>query len=133
REGILTLQEELKSVDPIYYNQVDIQNPQRIIRALEIYHSTGKPFSSFRTGEKKNRPFKTILIGLNTSRDLLYNRINQRVDIMVNNGLLKEVSNLLPYKNLNSLNTVGYTEIFRFLDGEYSLETAIDLIKQNSR
>lgn len=133
KEGILVLQEELKSVDPTYYSQVDIQNPQRIIRALEIYHSVGKPFSSFRTGERKTRPFKSILIGLNTSRDLLYDRINQRVDSMINNGLLKEVSNLTPQKELNSLNTVGYTEIFKFLNNEFSLEIAIELIKQNSR
>src|SRR5690606_18682335 len=116
-----------------YYNEVEINNPQRVIRALEIYYSTGKPFSSFRTGIKKERDFKSILIGLNTDREELYNRINKRVDIMMQEGLLEEVKSLIPYRNLNSLDTVGYSEIFRYLDGEISQQEAVDQIKQNTR
>lgn len=131
--GLSDLQDELKLVDPIYYAQVDIQNPQRIIRALEIYQSSGKPFSSFRKGKTTNRPFKSIIIGLNMDREDLYKRINERVDLMIKDGLIEEVKLLADYKQLNSLNTVGYSEIFNAIDEKYSLDRAIELIKQNTR
>lgn len=131
--GLSDLQDELKLVDPIYYAQVDIQNPQRIIRALEVYQSSGKPFSSFRKGKTTNRPFKSIIIGLNMDREDLYKRINERVDLMIKDGLIEEVKLLADYKQLNSLNTVGYSEIFNAIDEKYSLDRAIELIKQNTR
>jgi len=133
KEGIGSLQEDLLKHDPVYYHEVEINNPQRVIRALEIYHSTGKPFSSFRTGIKKERNFDSILIGLNSEREELYNRINKRVDLMIQEGLLDEVKSLAAYKELNSLNTVGYSELFKFLDEESSLQEAIEHIKQNTR
>src|SRR6476661_5089421 len=111
QDGLATLQEELKSVDPLYYAEVDIHNPQRVIRALEVFYSSGKPFSSFRKGALQSRDFKTILIGLNTEREELYQRINLRVDLMLKEGLINEVKSLQAYKHLNSLNTVGYSEI----------------------
>jgi len=133
QDGLATLQEELKSVDPLYYAEVDIHNPQRVIRALEVFYSSGKPFSSFRKGALQSRDFKTILIGLNTEREELYQRINLRVDLMLKEGLINEVKSLQAYKHLNSLNTVGYSEIFKALDGETSIEQAVNLIKQNTR
>ncbi|MFD2162566.1 tRNA (adenosine(37)-N6)-dimethylallyltransferase MiaA [Paradesertivirga mongoliensis] len=132
-EGILALQEKLRVLDPDYYEQVDLSNPQRLIRALEVSISTGKPFSSFRTNQPEPRPFNIIPIGLNTERRLLYHRINHRVDQMVEAGLLDEVERLIPFRHLNALNTVGYTEIFDFFDNKKSLEEAIDSIKQNTR
>lgn len=132
-EGISALQSELQEIDPTYYAEVDIHNPQRIIRALEVYHATGKPFSSFRTGLKKERPFKSIIIGLDTPREELYARINKRVDLMIAQGLVEEVKALQDDKHLNSLNTVGYSEIFDYLDGRITLPKAIDAIKQNTR
>lgn len=131
--GLTDLQKELELVDPLYYAQVDIQNPQRIIRALEVYHSSGKPFSSFRKTELQKRSFKFIMIGLNTDRKILYDRINSRVDQMILHGLLDEVISLKEYKNLNALRTVGYSEIFNYLEGNNSLSEAIELIKQNTR
>lgn len=131
--GIKYLQDELKSIDPIYYDEVDKNNPQRLIRALEVYEATGKPFSDFRNRVNKKRPFNIIKIGLNSDRQSLYQNINNRVDIMINQGLIQEVKNLIPYRHLNPLNTVGYSEIFDFLDGLYSLEEAIQKIKQNTR
>lgn len=132
-KGISYLQEELKKVDEIYYNQVDKFNPQRIIRALEVYKHTGKPFSSFRKKEKKNRPFETINLLINTNREVLYQRINQRVDKMMIDGLLKEAENLYLYKQLNALNTVGYKELFNYFDEDGTLENAVEQIKQNTR
>ena len=132
-KGITHLQEELKLKDEVYYNQVDLNNPQRIMRALEVCIHTQKPYSSFRTKEKKQRLFNTINILINTEREVLYARINKRVDIMMRNGLLEEVKGLYPFKHLNALNTVGYKELFDFIDGKYSLEDAVNLIKQNSR
>ena len=132
-KGITHLQEELKLKDEVYYNQVDLNNPQRIMRALEVCIHTQKPYSSFRTKEKKQRSFNTINILINTEREVLYARINKRVDIMMRNGLLEEVKGLYPFKHLNALNTVGYKELFDFIDGKYTLEEAINLIKQNSR
>jgi len=132
-KGITYLQEELKLKDEVYYNQVDLNNPQRIMRALEVCIHTQKPYSSFRTKEKKQRSFNTINILINTEREALYARINKRVDIMMQNGLLEEVKGLYPFKHLNALNTVGYKELFDFIDGKCSLEEAVNLIKQNSR
>ena len=131
--GITPLQEELKSVDPAYYNEVDINNPQRVIRALEVYRSTGQPFSSYRKATTNKRPFNCIKIALDLPREVLYNRINARVDIMVAQGLIDEVRALLPYRHLNALNTVGYSELFDHFDGKSDLNTAIELIKQNTR
>ncbi|HEX8377933.1 MAG TPA: tRNA (adenosine(37)-N6)-dimethylallyltransferase MiaA [Pedobacter sp.] len=133
QEGILPLQEKLQELDPIYYQGVDLNNPQRLIRALEVSISSGQPYSSFRTNHVQSRPFNLIKIGLNTNRETLYNRINARVDSMVKAGLIDEVKNLLPYKSLNALNTVGYSEIFDALDGNASMEVAIQNIKQNTR
>lgn len=132
-KGLTYLQEKLKQLDEVYYNQVDLNNPQRIMRALEVCIHTQKPYSSFRTKEKKQRSFNTINILINTEREALYARINKRVDIMMQNGLLEEVKSLYPYKHLNALNTVGYKELFDFIDGKCSLEEAVNLIKQNSR
>lgn len=132
-KGLIYLQEELKQLDEVYYHQVDLNNPQRIMRALEVCIHNNKPYSSFRTKEKKQRPFDTINILINTERETLYARINKRVDMMMQNGLLEEVKSLYPYKHLNALNTVGYKELFDFMDGKYTLEDAINLIKQNSR
>lgn len=132
-QGISPLQQELEKIDPEYYQTADVNNPQRVIRALEVFYSSGKPFSSFRTGIKRKRAFKIVLIGLNMDREKLYDRINQRVDIMIEQGLIDEVKSLIPYQNLNSLNTVGYTEIFDYLNGNINLERAVELVKQNSR
>jgi len=132
-KGLDFLQEELKTADPVYYAQVDINNPHRVIRALEVIRETGKPFSSFRTSAVRHRSFNMVKIALNMPRQVLYNRINQRVDAMMEQGLLEEVTSLLPYRGYNALNTVGYSEIFDYLDGQTDLPTAIALIKQNTR
>jgi tRNA dimethylallyltransferase len=132
-KGIAWLQEELKAADLICYEQVDLNNPQRIIRALEVIKTSGKPFSSFHTANVKQRPFKAVKIGLNLPRELLYQRINLRVDAMIREGLIEEVKSLLPYRDYNALNTVGYSEIFDYLDRITDLETAIALVKQNTR
>ena len=124
---------ELKLLDPDYYKIVDLKNHKRVIHALEICYMTGKTYTSFRTQEKKTRPFRMIKIGLTRDREELYARINQRVDIMMEQGLLDEVKQVYPYRQLNSLNTVGYKELFNYLDGEWALPFAIDKIKQNSR
>ncbi|WP_299284391.1 tRNA (adenosine(37)-N6)-dimethylallyltransferase MiaA [uncultured Mucilaginibacter sp.] len=131
--GLEYLQNQLKILDPEYYEQVDLQNPQRIIRALEISASTGKPFSSFLTKTKKERDFKIIKIGINPERAILYERINNRVDEMVKNGLVKEASDLLPQQHLNALNTVGYKEIFDAFNKKTPVKEALTLIKQNTR
>jgi len=131
--GITYLQQRLKIADPVYYEQVDIHNPQRLIRALEVFEHTGKPFSSYRKSTVNNRPFRVVKIGLNLPRDILYQRINDRVDAMLRQGLVDEVINLLPYRHLNALNTVGYSELFDYIDRKIDLETAADLIKQNTR
>ncbi len=132
-KGIVYLQEKLKLADPVYYQQVDLNNPQRIIRALEVTESTGKPFSSYRKAETNKRPFQIIKIGLNLPREVLYQRINQRVDDMITQGLVEEARSLLPYRDLNALNTVGYAELFDYFDGKTDLKTAVELIKQNTR
>jgi tRNA dimethylallyltransferase len=132
-KGLTPLLEELKEKDPDYYGIVDKANPVRVIRALELCRGTGNPFSSYRTSEKKERPFRTIKIGLNRDREELYQRIDQRMDKMMQEGLIKEAENLYQYKKLNALQTVGYTEVFDFLDGKYDLEEMIRLLKRNSR
>ncbi len=132
-KGITFLQDRLKKIDPVYYKEVDIFNPQRIIRALEVFESSGKTFSSLRTNIKKQRPFNIVKIGLNTDRNLLYERINLRVDQMIKDGLIEEVEGLKSYRHLNPLNTVGYSEIFNYIDGKSTREEAIEKIKQNTR
>lgn len=131
--GITYLQEKLKQADPVYFKRVDINNPQRIIRALEVFESTGVPFSAYHRSAATERPFRCIKIGIDFPREVLYERINQRVDDMVEQGLVEEVRALLPYRHLNALNTVGYSELFEYFDGKTELETAISLIKQNTR
>jgi tRNA dimethylallyltransferase len=132
-KGIESLQQKLKLADPVYYEEVDLGNPQRIIRALEVFESSGKPISSYRQATVNKRPFNIIKLALSLPREVLYNRINERVNIMVQQGLLAEVSALLPYRHLNALNTVGYTELFDYFDGKTSLDKAIEMIKQNTR
>ena len=133
KEGLDPIRRQLKILDPIYYDQVDLRNPKRVIHALEICLMTGKPYSSLRTNRKKERPFNILKIGLQRNREELYERINNRVDEMMKNGLLEEAFLLHPLKSLNSLNTVGYKEIFQHIEGEISLEDAIAKIKQNTR
>ena len=132
-KGINFIRERLNKIDPFYYKTVDISNPQRMIRAIEVFETTGIPFSIWRKNNKKERNFKTLSIGLNIERTLLYNQINQRVDDMINNGLLKEVETLLPFKEYSPLKTVGYTELFDYIDGNYTLDEAFEKIKQNTR
>ena len=131
--GLEQLAAELKLLDPAYYAQVDLKNPKRVIHALEICYMTGKTYTSFRTQSKKERPFNIIKIGLRRDREELYDRINRRVDIMMKDGLLEEAKRVYQYRALNSLNTVGYKEMFNYLSGEWELPFAIDKIKQNSR
>ncbi|MDQ4142038.1 MAG: tRNA (adenosine(37)-N6)-dimethylallyltransferase MiaA [Bacteroidota bacterium] len=131
--GLTPLLEQLKQLDPEYYYQVDQANPQRIIRALEVTLATGKPYSSFRTKLPVNRPFSTIKIGLNRDRAELYARIDARVDQMLQAGLLEEVQQLYPFRNHNALQTVGYQELFAYLEGEYDWDEAVRLLKRNSR
>ncbi|WP_455674036.1 tRNA (adenosine(37)-N6)-dimethylallyltransferase MiaA [Phocaeicola sp.] len=133
KEGLEKLCAELKLLDPEYYKIVDLKNPKRVIHALEICYMTGKTYTSFRTRTYKERPFRIIKIGLTRNREELYDRINRRVDIMMEEGLLEEARSVYPYKQLNALNTVGYKEIFNYLDGEWTLDFAIEKIKQNSR
>lgn len=132
-DGIIPLQELLKKVDINYYEEVDINNPQRIIRALEVYETTKIPFSVWRKKETGLREFDIISIGLNTNREDLYNRINHRVNLMIEQGLFNEVKNLYPYRDKAPLLSVGYTEIFDCLDNRCSLDEAIEKIKQNTR
>ena len=132
-EGLEKLCSELKLLDPEYYQIVDLKNPKRVIHALEICYMTGKTYTSFRTRKIKKRPFRIIKIGLTREREELYNRINRRVDEMMEKGLLEEARSVAEYKHLNSLNTVGYKEIFKYIDGEWPLDFAIEKIKQNSR
>lgn len=131
--GISYLQDELAQVDPDYFEIVDQKNPQRLIRALEVYRATGKPFSSFRTKAEAKRPFEIIWIGLKLERDLLYQRIDHRMDEMISRGLFEEAKHFFDKRSLNALQTVGYSEVFGFLEGEYDKEEAIRLLKRNSR
>ncbi len=132
-EGIEPLRQQLLQLDPEYYKICDLNNHKRMIKALEVSIQTGKPYSSFRTGNKKQRSFSIIKIGVNYPREILHQRINQRVDKMIGEGLLDEARSLYSLKHLNSLNTVGYRELFDFFDNKTSLETAVELIKRNTR
>lgn len=132
-EGLERLCAELRLLDPEYYKIVDLKNHKRVIHALEICYMTGKTYTSFRTQQKKERPFRILKIGLNRDRAELYDRINQRVDLMIEEGLLEEARSVYPYRELNSLNTVGYKELFQYFDGNWELSFAIEKIKQNSR
>ena len=132
-EGLEQLCAELRVLDPEYYRIVDLKNPKRVIHALEICYMTGKTYTSFRTQQKKERPFRIIKIGLTRDREELYARINQRVEQMITDGLVEEARSVYPHRALNSLNTVGYKEIFNYLDGEWTLPFAIEKIQQNSR
>ena len=132
-EGLEALVEELRRIDPEYYEIVDRQNPRRVVHALEICTMTGKTYTSFRKREKRQRPFQIIKIGLNRPREELYDRINQRVDQMMADGLLEEARSLYPLRHLNALNTVGYKELFDYLEGRWPLEEAVERIKGNTR
>ena len=132
-EGIEALQGRLKTLDPEHYQKVDINNPHRIMRALEVCIGTGKTYTSFLSKPKKLRSFSVIKIGLTADREVIYDRINQRVDIMLEEGLVEEVKGLQPFESLNALNTVGYKEIFNTLNGEWALDFAISEIKKNTR
>lgn len=133
KEGLGPLLKELKEKDPDYYEIVDRDNPVRIIRALEVCRSTGMPFSSFRTGTKKERPFKIIKIALSRDREELYQRIDARMDQMLSEGLINEVKSLYEHRHNNALQTVGYSEVFDFLDEKYDYEEMVRLLKRNSR
>ena len=132
-EGLEVLQKEVEKVDPDFFQTADMKNPRRVIRALEVYQASGKPFSFFRKNQSKPRNFETIWLGLNLDRPELNERINQRVDIMIENGLIEAVTGLYEKKELKALNTVGYQEIFDFIEQKTNLETAIDFVKRNSR
>ncbi len=131
--GIAALQEELRQADPGYFARVDLNNPQRLMRALAVCRATGRPFSSFQNREKMRRNFEPVYLQIGVERNLLYERINRRVDEMMGAGLLEEVKKLYPYRRLNALQTVGYQELFEHLEGRISLEEAIGKIKQNTR
>lgn len=132
-EGLAQLVEELRELDPEHWAIVDKNNPRRVVHALEICHQTGKTYTSFRSNEKKKRPFNIVKIGLNRDRDELYQRINQRVLQMVDEGLVEECMRMLPYRELNALNTVGYQEMFPYLDGLLTLDEAVFKIQSNTR
>ncbi|MDX5421750.1 MAG: tRNA (adenosine(37)-N6)-dimethylallyltransferase MiaA [Hymenobacteraceae bacterium] len=132
-QGLAPLIEKLQVLDPVYFNQVDKANPQRVVRALEVCLSSGKPYSDFRKSEKPERPFNVIKIALNRDRVELYSRIDQRMDLMLEQGLLEEAKALYPYREHNALQTVGYKEIFDYLEGKYDWEEAVRLLKRNSR
>ena len=131
--GIGSLQRKLKELDSTTYQTIAVDNPHRVIRALEICIGTGLPYSSFINKEKKQRTFKTIKVGLTADREIIYDRINRRVDIMLENGLLEEAKALYPHKDLNALQTVGYRELFEYFDGNWELDFAISEIKKNTR
>lgn len=133
REGLEPIRSQLKILDPTFYDQVDLKNHKRVIHALEVCLMTGKPYSSFRTNSVKQRPFEIIRIGLMRNREELYERINKRVDAMIEDGLIDEAKKFYPQKHLNSLNTVGYKELFKHFDGEWTLDFAIEKIKQSTR
>lgn len=133
KEGLDPIRQQLKLLDPVFYRQVDLKNPKRVIHALEVCLMTGKPYSSLRTNLRKKRPFRIVKIGFTRERQELYDRINARVYDMIDNGLIEEAQRLYPLRHLNSLNTVGYKELFDYFDGKYDLNTAIEKIKQHSR
>jgi tRNA dimethylallyltransferase len=131
--GIELLQKKLQQLDPDFYKTIDLNNVNRLSRAIEVCIQTGKPYSTLRTGNKQKRPFNVLKIGLNRDREELFDRINQRVDLMMKDGLLAEVKRVLPYKDKNALKTVGYSELFDFLDNKCTLEQATENIKVNTR
>jgi tRNA dimethylallyltransferase len=133
KEGLESIRQQLKILDPVFYKQVDLQNHKRVIHALEVCLMVGKPYSSLRTNKTKERPFRIIKVGLTRDREELYERINSRVDSMMEQGLLQEARSLYPYRHLNSLNTVGYKELFEYMDGVSTLSEAVEKIKQNTR
>ena len=133
REGLPALVEELRQLDPEHYGIVDRQNPRRVVHALEICHQTGRTYTSFRTNTRKQRPFSILKIGLNRDRAELYDRINQRVDQMMQDGLIEEARSVFPLRHLNALNTVGYKELFTHFDGVWPLAEAVERIKGNTR
>ena len=133
KEGLDSLRKELRIIDPQTYSRVDLKNPRRIIHALEVFYCTGKPYSSFLNHKRKERPFDIIKIGLQRERTDLFDRINHRVDTMIEEGLIDEAQKLYPKKTLNALQTVGYSEIFHVLDKEWELDFAIEKIKRNTR
>jgi len=133
KEGVESLSEELERMDPLTYSQIDIRNSQRVIRALEVCLVSGRPFSSFKTGEKRIRSFEIEKVGLTRPREELYSRIDGRVLNMIEEGLVEEVRSLLPFRNCQALQTVGYKEIFEHLDGKFPLDEAVRLIQRNTR
>lgn len=133
KEGLDPIRRQLKILDPVFYNEVDLKNPKRVIHALEVCLMAGKPYSSLRTNPRKQRPFQIIKVGLTREREELYDRINRRVDQMVADGLVEEARDLFPLRHLNALNTVGYKELFEYFEGNCTLEFAVDKIKQHSR
>lgn len=133
QNGLEALQKRLKEIDPEYYAIADLNNPKRLLHAVEVHQMTGLPISSFRTNKVRRRPFRILKIGLNQDRNLLYERINLRVEKMMENGLLEEVRSVYQFREMNSLNTVGYKELFIYLDEKCSLDEAVDLIKRNTR
>lgn len=132
-KGLDPIRQKLRLLDPTFYDEVDLKNPKRVIHALEVCLMTGKPYSSFRKNIIKERPFNIIKVGFNRPREELYQRINQRVDIMIQDGLMEEARQFYPIKHLNSLNTVGYKELFQYFDGSWTESVAIDKVKQHSR
>lgn len=133
REGLEPLAEELRLLDPDYYAECDIRNPKRVVHALEICYMTGRTYTSFRVRRKAHRPFRIIKVGLQREREELYDRINRRVDSMMQDGWLDEARRVLPFRHCNSLNTVGYKELFKYLDGEWELDFALEKIRRNTR
>lgn len=133
REGLEPLAEELRLLDPDYYAECDIRNPKRVVHALEICYMTGRTYTSFRVRRKAHRPFRIIKVGLQREREELYARINRRVDSMMQDGWLDEARRVLPFRHCNSLNTVGYKELFKYLDGEWELDLALEKIRRNTR
>lgn len=131
--GLQWLQDEVKKIDPIFYASSDVNNHQRLLRCLEVCKQSGQTFSSFKNKQNKTRPFEVEYISIKMDREKLYQRINDRVDIMMEKGLLQEVESLIKFQDLNALKTVGYSELFQYLNNDISLERAIELIKQNSR
>ena len=133
REGLEPLAEELRLLDPDYYAECDIRNPKRVVHALEICYMTGRTYTSFRVRRKAYRPFRIIKVGLQREREELYDRINRRVDSMMQDGWLDEARRVLPFRHCNSLNTVGYKELFKYLDGEWELDFSLEKIRRNTR
>lgn len=133
KEGLEYMRMQLKKLDPVFYDQVDLKNAKRVVHAVEVCLMAGKPYSELRTNSRKQRDFDIVKIGLNRDRDELYDRINRRVDIMIEEGLVEEAKSVFEFRHYNSLNTVGYKELFEHFEGKISMEKAIELIKRNSR